>query len=145
MALPGGFGTLEELSELITHLQFRLLNGPLALVNTLGFYDELAGVFERFYRSGSRSRRLDPFLPSSTTPRRRCGTSRTFTPPRLVEQVVLQAWRAGLRAPGGAFIIRAFCAAFPRQWLLKKIRSIGARWETMVRTLSTHSSSSPAS
>ena len=50
IALPGGFGTLEELSEVITLKQFGFLNGPLLAVNTAGFYDPLAAFFEGFYQ-----------------------------------------------------------------------------------------------
>ena len=49
VALPGGFGTLEELSEVITQRQFEFLRGPVVAVNTTGFYDHLAAFFERFY------------------------------------------------------------------------------------------------
>jgi cytokinin riboside 5'-monophosphate phosphoribohydrolase len=50
IALPGGFGTLEELSEIITLKQFDLVKGPLVAVSTGGFYDHLAAFFERFYQ-----------------------------------------------------------------------------------------------
>jgi len=49
IALPGGFGTLEELSEVITQRQFEFIRGPVVAVNTSGFYDHLAAFFERFY------------------------------------------------------------------------------------------------
>ena len=49
IALPGGFGTLEEISEVITQKQFDILKRPLVAVNTNGFYDHLAAFFERFY------------------------------------------------------------------------------------------------
>jgi uncharacterized protein (TIGR00730 family) len=49
VALPGGFGTLEEMSEIITQKQFDLVNAPLVAVSTRGFYDHLAAFFERFY------------------------------------------------------------------------------------------------
>jgi len=49
IALPGGFGTLEELSEVITQRQFEFVRGPVVAVNTSGFYDHLAAFFERFY------------------------------------------------------------------------------------------------
>ena len=49
VALPGGFGTLEELSEAITQRQFEFIHGPVVAVNTSGFYDHLAAFFERFY------------------------------------------------------------------------------------------------
>jgi uncharacterized protein (TIGR00730 family) len=49
VALPGGFGTLEEISEVITQKQFDFVRAPLVAVNTQGFYDSLAAFFERFY------------------------------------------------------------------------------------------------
>jgi cytokinin riboside 5'-monophosphate phosphoribohydrolase len=49
VALPGGFGTLEEMSEVITLKQFDIVRGPLVAVNTRGFYDSLVAFFERFY------------------------------------------------------------------------------------------------
>ncbi len=49
VALPGGFGTLEELSEVITQKQFEILLAPLVAVNTKGYYDPLAALFERYY------------------------------------------------------------------------------------------------
>jgi len=39
VALPGGIGTLEELTEAITLKQLGIFNGPIVILNTLGFYD----------------------------------------------------------------------------------------------------------
>lgn len=47
IALPGGCGTLEELSELITWKQLGLYAKPLVLLNTNGFYDDLIHFFQR--------------------------------------------------------------------------------------------------
>jgi hypothetical protein len=38
VALPGGIGTLEELSEAITLKQLGLFKGPIVILNTLSFY-----------------------------------------------------------------------------------------------------------
>lgn len=46
IALPGGFGTLEELLEIITLKQLRYHNKPIVVLNVNGFYDGLIGVFE---------------------------------------------------------------------------------------------------
>ena len=43
IALPGGFGTLEEVTENLTMRQLGVHRKPLALVNTRGFWDGLAG------------------------------------------------------------------------------------------------------
>jgi uncharacterized protein (TIGR00730 family) len=41
IALPGGFGTLEELFEMLTWAQLGLHQKPIAILNTERFYDEL--------------------------------------------------------------------------------------------------------
>jgi len=45
IALPGGFGTLEELTEAITLKQLGLLSVPILILNINGFYDPLLGFF----------------------------------------------------------------------------------------------------
>jgi uncharacterized protein (TIGR00730 family) len=39
--LPGGYGTLEEMFEMVTWLQLRLHSKPVGIVNVEGFYDPL--------------------------------------------------------------------------------------------------------
>lgn len=56
VALPGGFGTLEEVSEVLTLMQLGDLNRALVLMNTEGFYEDLLALFERFF-AGSFARR----------------------------------------------------------------------------------------
>jgi uncharacterized protein (TIGR00730 family) len=41
VALPGGVGTLEELTEAITLKQLSLWDGPIIILNTLGYYKSL--------------------------------------------------------------------------------------------------------
>jgi len=41
IALPGGFGTLEEFFEMLTWAQLGLHNKPIAILNIDGFYDAL--------------------------------------------------------------------------------------------------------
>ncbi len=52
ITLPGGFGTLEELFEIITWSQLGLHQKPIALLNTGGFYDHLLGLLENMVRRG---------------------------------------------------------------------------------------------
>lgn len=55
IALPGGYGTLEELLEIITWKQLGLYLNPIVILNTNGYYDPLLQLFrqavdERFMR-----------------------------------------------------------------------------------------------
>ena len=59
VALAGGFGTLEELAEMIVQKQLGYSNKPIVLLNTNGFYDKLTEFFEviikeNFARENSR-------------------------------------------------------------------------------------------
>lgn len=47
IALAGGFGTLEELSEMIVQKQLGYNSKPIIILNTNGFYDELLRFFEK--------------------------------------------------------------------------------------------------
>jgi uncharacterized protein (TIGR00730 family) len=46
IALPGGFGTFEELCEIITWAQLGFHSKPCALLNVNGFYDHLIAMFD---------------------------------------------------------------------------------------------------
>jgi uncharacterized protein (TIGR00730 family) len=46
VALPGGVGTLEELTEAITLKQLGLFMGPIIILNTLNFYKSLIDFFD---------------------------------------------------------------------------------------------------
>jgi uncharacterized protein (TIGR00730 family) len=60
IALPGGFGTLEEMLEIITLKQLLQHTKPVLFLNTGGFYDPLAALFDhmrehRFAKAYSNS------------------------------------------------------------------------------------------
>ncbi|HMA34887.1 MAG TPA: TIGR00730 family Rossman fold protein [Chloroflexia bacterium] len=50
VGLPGGFGTLEEIFEILTLKQLHRQTRPLVLLNAHGFYDPLVHLFEHIYR-----------------------------------------------------------------------------------------------
>ncbi|WP_299248290.1 TIGR00730 family Rossman fold protein [uncultured Aquimarina sp.] len=52
ITLPGGFGTLEELFEIITWSQLGLHQKPIGLLNINGFYDHLLHLLENMVRNG---------------------------------------------------------------------------------------------
>ncbi len=52
VALPGGYGTFEELLEIITWAQLGIHAKPIGLLNVAGFYDGLTGFFEHAIEHG---------------------------------------------------------------------------------------------
>ena len=49
VALPGGFGTLEEIIEILTLKQLEAHGKPVVFLNTNGFFEPLLAMFERLY------------------------------------------------------------------------------------------------
>jgi uncharacterized protein (TIGR00730 family) len=52
IALPGGFGTLEELFEILTWAQLGLHKKPVGLLNVEGFYDHLQHLLNKMVAKG---------------------------------------------------------------------------------------------
>jgi uncharacterized protein (TIGR00730 family) len=58
LALPGGFGTFEELFESITWTQLGIHRKPLGLLNVAGYYDGLVALVDHAVAEG--------FVPAAT-------------------------------------------------------------------------------
>lgn len=59
LVLPGGYGTLDEMVEMITWKQLRQHDKPILIVNTAGYWDPFAKLVDsiiqhKFARSGDR-------------------------------------------------------------------------------------------
>ncbi len=52
VALPGGFGTFEELFEIVTWAQLGLHRKPIGLLNISGFYDDLLQMLQKMTEKG---------------------------------------------------------------------------------------------
>ncbi len=83
VAMPGGFGTLEELFEVLTWGQLGLHRKPVGLLNTLGFYNSLLGLLdhmsaEAFLRSENREQVLQ-----NTDAAALLDAMASYQPPRL--------------------------------------------------------------
>jgi uncharacterized protein (TIGR00730 family) len=52
IALPGGFGTLEELIEMLTWSQLVLHRNPVGILNTNGYYNLLRQFFDHMVEEG---------------------------------------------------------------------------------------------
>lgn len=52
VALPGGFGTFEELFEILTWAQIGLHNKPVGVLNTKGYFDSLHRLIDEARQEG---------------------------------------------------------------------------------------------
>jgi uncharacterized protein (TIGR00730 family) len=52
LALPGGWGTLDELAEILTWRQLTLVNQPIGVLNTNSFFDSLIRQMEKMVEEG---------------------------------------------------------------------------------------------
>lgn len=52
IALPGGFGTLDELFEIITWAQIGIHHKPIGLLNVMGFFDPLLALVQHTAAEG---------------------------------------------------------------------------------------------
>lgn len=52
IAMPGGFGTLDELAEILTWIQLGLIKKPVALYNINGYFDHLVLQMDLMVREG---------------------------------------------------------------------------------------------
>ena len=52
VALPGSFGTMDELFEILTDAQLGLHKKPIVILNALGYYDFLLEQLDRFEKAG---------------------------------------------------------------------------------------------
>lgn len=52
IALPGGYGTIDEMAEILTWLQLGLHNKPCGILNINGYYDHLLAFFGHAVNEG---------------------------------------------------------------------------------------------
>ena len=52
IAMPGGFGTLEELGEILTWVQLSIIQKPVGILNVNGFYDSLINQLNLMVKEG---------------------------------------------------------------------------------------------
>ena len=69
VTLPGGFGTFEELLEVVSFKTLSLHHRPIIIVNVDGYYDPLLAQFERCYREhfAHETGRPEPLYHVATT------------------------------------------------------------------------------
>ncbi|CAN6445303.1 unnamed protein product [Victoria cruziana] len=68
IALPGGYGTFEELLEVITWAQLGIHTKPVGLLNVDGFYDSLFSFMDKALEEGFISQTARHIIVSAPTP-----------------------------------------------------------------------------
>lgn len=83
VALPGGFGTYDELFETLTLAQIGLHEKPNALLNTKGFFDPLITLFHHTIKQGFAAAEHAGLLVVEEEPDRLLDAVAAWTPPPL--------------------------------------------------------------
>lgn len=68
VALPGGIGTLDEVTEVLEYKKQGMHHKPVAFLNTNGFYDGMQQQLERMEQEGFLPKSLSEFLYFAATP-----------------------------------------------------------------------------
>lgn len=82
IALPGGYGTLEELFEMLTWGQLALHKKPVALLNVEGYYDPLVAMTEKMIEKGFLKEEYRDLLIVDDNIERLLYKMENFVPPR---------------------------------------------------------------
>ncbi|CAK9861245.1 unnamed protein product [Sphagnum jensenii] len=80
IALPGGYGTLEELLEIITWSQLGIHAKPVGLLNVNGYYDPLLALFDKAVEEGFLSVASRLILVSAPTAKELIDKMERFAP-----------------------------------------------------------------
>ncbi len=67
IALPGGFGTMDEFHEIVTWRQLGIHDKPIGLLNTDGYYDHLLALYDRMLDEGFLNARTRGVFVSAPT------------------------------------------------------------------------------
>ena len=89
VALPGGFGTLEEIIEVLTWGQLQFHNKPCGVLNVDGYFDHLLAFFDHALARGFLSHEHRDMLIVAETPAALLARFDQYSPPAV------EKWRSG--------------------------------------------------
>lgn len=88
IALPGGYGTFEELFETLTWAQLGLHDKPIGLLNTLNYYDPMIDLVQHTLSEGFIYTEHRSLLMSSGDPNRLLAMLRSYEKPQNLDRWV---------------------------------------------------------
>lgn len=91
IALPGGFGTIEELTELLTWAQLGFHTKPCGLMNTRGYYDPFLSFIEHAVGEGFVRQEHRNLLLVSDKPRDLLDLFTSYVAPTVEKWIGIQA------------------------------------------------------
>lgn len=80
IAMPGGFGTLEELAEILTWVQLSIIQKPIGILNVNGFYDHLIAQLNKMVEEGFLKQQNREMLLTSDNPEELLNILESFRP-----------------------------------------------------------------
>ena len=83
IALPGGFGTLEELSEMIVQKQLGYNTKAIVILNTNGFYDNLLRFFDDIIEQKFAGKKAQNLYYVANTPKDAINYLKNYEPENL--------------------------------------------------------------
>ncbi len=88
IALPGGYGTLEEFFEVLTWAQIGLHRKPIGLLNARGYYDPLLEMIEHVRAEGFIYAEHTGLFSAAEQPEALLAALENHTPPEGLEKWV---------------------------------------------------------
>ncbi|XVF30929.1 hypothetical protein REPUB_Repub16aG0101600 [Reevesia pubescens] len=80
IALPGGFGTLEEIFQVASRAQLNIHKKPIGILNVNGFYDGLFSFLDEAVEKRFISQATRQILVTATTPEQLLNQLQAFVP-----------------------------------------------------------------
>ncbi|KAF0917940.1 hypothetical protein E2562_021656 [Oryza meyeriana var. granulata] len=101
IALPGGYGTLEELLEVITWAQLRIHHKPVGLLNVDGYYDSLLTFVDKAVDEGFVTPEARRIIIAAPTPSELLRKLEDYVPPPHDASSLKLSWEISTHITGG--------------------------------------------
>lgn len=90
IALPGGYGTLDEFCEVLTWAQLGLHNKPCGILNVDGYYDPLLKLFQQVIAEGFLQEEHGKMLTVESDPQKLLQQLSASRPPHVEKRIARQ-------------------------------------------------------